>query len=222
MKKYKNWTSDSLINKNHTKILQIGFAIIFVSIFLFLFKLQVLHDESMSEASNKDDNIQHTTSAQRGNIYFTDKSGSLIPVAINKSYKTIAVDPKTLQRDNEVEIAAKLLSPIVNISEEDVNVLSDFDKLKKGEIPLKTPDGEEIQYYPKIISAPPRAMKKQTPFSIKIRPTKEKSKTSDLAKRILDLLIKNVPDSLKKWMRMASLDAIIRAIPPGGGIVIMD
>lgn len=143
MKKYKNWTSDSLINKNHTKILQIGFAIIFVSIFLFLFKLQVLHDESMSEASNKDDNIQHTTSAQRGNIYFTDKSGSLIPVAINKSYKTIAVDPKTLQRDNEVEIAAKLLSPIVNISEEDL--LKVFNKKNSQyEVLIKKTDNEEL------------------------------------------------------------------------------
>ena len=143
MKKYKNWTSNSLINKNHTKILQIGFAIIFVSIFLFLFKLQVLHDESMSEASNKDDNIQHTTSAQRGNIYFTDKSGSLIPVAINKSYKTIAVDPKTLQRDNEVEIAAKLLSPIVNISEEDL--LKVFNKKNSQyEVLIKKTDNEEL------------------------------------------------------------------------------
>ncbi|MDD3808314.1 MAG: penicillin-binding protein 2 [Candidatus Pacebacteria bacterium] len=110
---------------------------------MFLFKLQVLHDESMSEASNKDDNIQHTTSAQRGNIYFTDKSGSLIPVAINKSYKTIAVDPKTLQRDNEVEIAAKLLSPIVNISEEDL--LKVFNKKNSQyEVLIKKTDNEEL------------------------------------------------------------------------------
>ncbi len=143
MKKYKNWSTDSLINKNHTKILQIGFAIIFVSMFIFLLRLQVLHEESISEASNKSDDIQYTTNAQRGNIYFTDKSGSLIPVAINKSYKTIAVDPKTLQRDNEVEIAAKLLSPIVNISEQDL--LKIFNKKESQyEVLVKKTDNEEL------------------------------------------------------------------------------
>lgn len=144
MKKYKSLSTGSTIDRNRLRLLQILFAIVFVSIFIFLFKLQVLYNESVSNASmSKESSISYKTTAQRGNIYFTDKNNSLIPVAINKSYKTIAVDPKTLQRDNEVEITAKLLSPILDISEE--ILLSKFNKKdSQYEVLVKKTDNEEL------------------------------------------------------------------------------
>ncbi|HRZ29890.1 MAG TPA: penicillin-binding protein 2 [Candidatus Paceibacterota bacterium] len=115
MRRFKSINLNGVIDRNRLRFLQIVFVIVFISLTIFLFKLQVLNDEGVLNAAiNNTDDINHTTSVQRGNIYFTDKSGTLIPVAINKSYSTIAVDPKTLQRDNQVVPTAKLLSPILN------------------------------------------------------------------------------------------------------------
>jgi len=88
---------------------------------------------------------------------------------------------------------------------------------KDVEIETKKEDGEEIQFYPHVLSAPKSAIKKQTKYFVVIRPAKNAKKTSDLAKIIRNLLIKMVPKPLKKWARLANLDAIIRKIPAGGG-----
>jgi len=143
MKRYKI-TSNNAIDKTRIRILQIIFSVVFISIFIFLFKLQVLHNENITNAMMQNKNsVSYTTSAQRGNIYFTDKTNALIPVAINKSYKTIAVDPKTLQRDNEVDIAAKLLSPIINISVKDLlNIFNKTDS--QYEVLVKKTDDEKL------------------------------------------------------------------------------
>jgi cell division protein FtsI/penicillin-binding protein 2 len=124
MKRHNYSNSNSGIDKNRIKILQVFFTIVFISLFAFLFKLQVANTSNVLDAADKQQiNIKKP---QRGNIYFTDKTGSLISVAINKSYKTIAIDPKTLKRDNQVEIAAKLMSPILNMSED--KLLAIFNK----------------------------------------------------------------------------------------------
>ena len=45
--------------------------------------------------------------------------------------------------------------------------------------------------------------------------TKNGQKTSNLAKKILVKFISNAPEEEKKWVRLASLDDIIRVIPAG-------
>jgi len=143
MKKYWSASSSNGLDKRRLRLMQIGFAVVFIFLFIFLFKLQILYDETISNAANKDMGISYKTEAQRGNIYFTDKNSSLIPVAINKSYKTIVVDPKTLQRDNEVVIAAKLLSPILNKTEQEL--LAIFNKPNSQyEVLIKKTDNEEL------------------------------------------------------------------------------
>ncbi len=112
MKKHNYSYQNGSVDRNRIRILQIFFTIVFVSLFVFLFRLQITNKDIVSDAADKSQvNIKKP---QRGNIYFTDKNSTLIPVAINKSYKTIAADPKTLKRDNQVAIAAELLAPILN------------------------------------------------------------------------------------------------------------
>lgn len=121
MRRFKSVNLNGIIDRSRLRIIQFIFVLIFVCLAIFLFQLQVFQNEDISNAtSQKADDINHTTTVQRGNIYFTDKNSALIPVAINKAYSTIAVDPKTLQRDNQVASTAKLLAPILNISESEL------------------------------------------------------------------------------------------------------
>ena len=140
MKKHSYSNQSGGIDKNRIKILQVFFTVVFVSLFIFLFKLQVTGNKDISDAADKQEiNIK---TPQRGNIYFTDKSGTLIPVAINKSYKTIAVDPKTLKRDNQVVVAAGLMAPILNTSKDQLLVV--FNKPSQYEVLLKHTDDDAL------------------------------------------------------------------------------
>jgi hypothetical protein len=83
-------------------------------------------------------------------------------------------------------------------------------------------DGEESQYYPQIISAPRNAIEKITKCHVFVQPTKEKVKTSDLAKKIKGILTYKITEFDKKynrWAKYISLDSIIRHLPSGGGII---
>ncbi|MFA5230745.1 MAG: penicillin-binding protein 2 [Candidatus Paceibacterota bacterium] len=144
MRRFKSVNFNGIIDKGRLRFLQILFVMVFVCLTFFLFQLQVLHNEDVSNAtSNKADGINHTTTVQRGNIYFTDKTGAMVPVAINKAYSTIAVDPKTLQRDNQVVATAKLLSPILNRTE--AELISIFQKPNSQyEILIKKSDDDAL------------------------------------------------------------------------------
>ena len=140
MKRHNYSSQNGDIDKNRIKILQVFFTVVFISLFIFLFKLQVTTKNDISDAAEKSQvNIK---TPQRGNIYFVDKNNSLIPVAINKSYKTIAVDPKTLKRDNQVEVAAELIAPILNTSKDQLLVV--FNKPSQYEVLLKHTDDEAL------------------------------------------------------------------------------
>ncbi len=154
MRRFKSTNFNGIISRNRLRFLQILFVMVFISLTIFLFKLQILNDEGISNAAvNSGEGINHTTSVQRGNIYFTDKSGTLVPVAINKSYSTIAVDPKTLQRDKQVIPTAKLLSPILNIPESDL--ISIFQKPdSQYEILLKKTENDELVSKIKALQLP--------------------------------------------------------------------
>ena len=76
-------------------------------------------------------------------------------------------------------------------------------------------NNEEVQYFPQIISAPASAISNTTNNYVIISPTKNGQKTSNLAKKILAKFISNALEEEKKWVRLASLDDIIRVIPAG-------
>ncbi len=76
---------------------------------------------------------------------------------------------------------------------------------------------EETQYFPKIITAPPSAMKKVTQNFVIIKPSKKKMSTSELAKKILRRLQAQAKEDEQKWVALASINDMIRVIPPGNG-----
>ncbi len=67
---------------------------------------------------NKNVKAGEVLKSERGNIYFTDKNGGLIPAALNKEYDTIFVVPKETQNQNNDY--AEILSPIINFPVEEI------------------------------------------------------------------------------------------------------
>lgn len=114
----------------------------------------------------------------------------------------------------EISIGVKLIS--VNFNE-DVRKASDInnDELEKSQ--ESKDEGEEIQYFPKVFSAPLSAMKNQSSNYVRLKPSKQKVKTSALAKKILNIFIEKSNDQDKKWIRLISVNDIIRLIPSGSG-----
>jgi predicted ribosome quality control (RQC) complex YloA/Tae2 family protein len=80
---------------------------------------------------------------------------------------------------------------------------------------------DEIQYYPKIISGPVSAIKKQTINFVILKPTKSKTSTSDVAKKILKRLENQAKEEEKKWVKLASVNDVIRLIPPGDSEIVL-
>jgi hypothetical protein len=74
---------------------------------------------------------------------------------------------------------------------------------------------EERQYYPRIIAGPVSAIKKQTKNYIILKPTKSRISVSDTAKKALKCFEGQALDWEKKWIKLTSLNDVIRAFPPG-------
>jgi len=117
----------------------------------------------------------------------------------------------------EISIGVKLIP--VNLNEDEINALNtDNDELKKSLV-LKE-DGEEIQYFPKVFSSPLSSMKNQSSNYVRLKPSKQSVKTSALAKKILEIFINNSNDQDKRWIRLISVNDIIRLIPSGNGEIV--
>ncbi|MHA1512405.1 MAG: hypothetical protein ACTSRX_11890, partial [Promethearchaeota archaeon] len=114
-------------------------------------------------------------------------------------------------------IGVKLIP--VNLSEDGINT-PDLKKEEFEELQKTKEDGEEIQYFPKVFSSPLSAMKNQTSNYVRLKPSKQKSKTSALAKKILEIFIKKANDQEKRWIRLISVNDIIRLIPSGNGEIV--
>ncbi|WP_371801983.1 ribosome rescue protein RqcH [Candidatus Lokiarchaeum ossiferum] len=76
-------------------------------------------------------------------------------------------------------------------------------------------EGEEKQFYPMVLAGPISALKLQTNNFVRIKPSKSGLKTSKLAKKILGKFIFKARPSEKKWVRLTSIDDLIRIIPTG-------
>lgn len=76
-----------------------------------IFKLYVLQvNEGESHQAKAFSTLEQSLKPVRGNIYFTDKTGNAIPVAINKNYPNIYVVPKDVKDDQREGIAELLAS----------------------------------------------------------------------------------------------------------------
>ncbi len=117
----------------------------------------------------------------------------------------------------EISIGVKLIP--VNLNEDEIKPPNlnngEFEKHQRTK-----EDGEEIQYFPKVFSSPLTAMKNRTSNYVRLKPSKQKTKTSALAKKILDIFIKKSNDQDKRWIRLISVNDIIRLIPSGNGEIV--
>jgi cell division protein FtsI/penicillin-binding protein 2 len=75
---------------------------------------------------------------ERGNIFFTDKNNNLMPAAIKKEYQNIVASPKDMA---DAEEAVEILSPILNITKDDL--MAKIGNLKSSYVMLlkKVSDG---------------------------------------------------------------------------------
>jgi predicted ribosome quality control (RQC) complex YloA/Tae2 family protein len=117
----------------------------------------------------------------------------------------------------EISIGVRLIP--VNLNEDRI-ISSDLEKEEFEKLQITKEDGEEIQYFPKVFSSPLSSMKNQTSNYVRLKPSKQKSKTSALAKKILEIFIKKSNDKEKRWIRLISVNDIIRLIPSGNGEIV--
>ena len=101
----------------------------------------------------------------------------------------------------------------VNIDEEN----GGFEKF----FPIKNEDGEDVQYFGRVLSAPKSIMSRDTPFFVFIEPTQQQVKMSDLAKNIVNVIRKKMPTYMYKWLELVPIDSVIRILPTGGGNLIV-
>ena len=104
----------------------------------------------------------------------------------------------------------------VNISNDALEESNDGE----SEENLREDPSDEKQYFPQVISGPESALKKRNIVYVKIRPNKGGKKVSDLAKEILKKLIILSDEKLKPWVKLTSLNDLIRTIPPGNADLI--
>ena len=117
----------------------------------------------------------------------------------------------------EISIGVKLIP--VNLNEDGIETPDlNIDVFKKSQGTKE--NGEEKQYFPKVFSSPLSAMKNQTSNYVRLKPSKQKVKTSSLAKKIIEIFIKKSNDQEKRWIRLISVNDIIRLIPSGSGEII--
>ena len=79
---------------------------------------------------------------------------------------------------------------------------------------------EKQMLFPKIISGPELAIKKQTKHIIAIVPSKSSNLTAGkVAKEIKAYYLKSVDKELKKWVEILSIDDIILYLPSGSSTI---
>jgi predicted ribosome quality control (RQC) complex YloA/Tae2 family protein len=80
--------------------------------------------------------------------------------------------------------------------------------------------GEVELFYPKIISGPVSAIKRRIQNYVILKPTKNHISTSDLAKKILKRLIQQAKENEQGWVKLISINDLIRVIPSGDSEII--
>jgi cell division protein FtsI/penicillin-binding protein 2 len=94
-------------------LLFFSFSLVIISRF---FNLQIVQREKFeAEATNQISLNQNKWERLRGKIYFQEKGGNLIPMAINKDFKRVFAVPDEI---SEPEKTAQLISEIFDISKE--------------------------------------------------------------------------------------------------------
>ncbi len=90
------------------------FSILFTLLGYKLYSLQILKGSDYLEKVAARNELADKQQLRRGQIYFSDRSGAAIPVALNKEFPHIVAIPKEVE---DPAAAAKTLAPLLDISE---------------------------------------------------------------------------------------------------------
>ncbi len=113
----------------------------------------------------------------------------------------------------EIGIGIKLISADDQKEEEPIENAENFPKDQQYSSLNK--DGEEKQFYPMVLASPISALKLTTKNYVRIKPSKKGMKTSSLAKKLIGRFVSNSSPLEEKWVRLTSIDDLIRIIPTG-------
>ncbi|MEN9341976.1 MAG: hypothetical protein RIQ54_232 [Candidatus Parcubacteria bacterium] len=102
-----------------TRLVPIAFAVVAAYGFLVmhLYSVQVRQGSYYSSRASSQVNASGVLFPARGSIFFTDKNGNRVPVAMNKEYPVVYAVPKTI--DDAQEVSARL-APILHIDADDL------------------------------------------------------------------------------------------------------
>ncbi|MDD5431206.1 MAG: penicillin-binding protein 2 [Candidatus Pacebacteria bacterium] len=109
--------------KARLSLLTIVFTLLFLALNFKIYDIQINKGNIYSAKAESFNRLSDSLNAVRGNIYFTDKNGNQVQVAINKEYPAIYAVPKEIK--NPVEAAGELASVL---SLDKTGLLSIFSK----------------------------------------------------------------------------------------------
>lgn len=103
------------INTNRLFIISVVFCILTIVIITYLFVVQIKNHKILTAEAQSMQETQRNIQPKRGAIYFQDKEGNKISVAVNKTYKILFAVPVEIQKIGTIDSTAKTLSDILHI-----------------------------------------------------------------------------------------------------------
>ena len=98
--------SPESIVRNRINFIFISFLLLFAALASRLLVLQIVNHREYTDMATRQQRLVKEVSSERGLIYAQDKNGELIPLTLNKNYKTLAASPKSIKN---VEEAVKFI-----------------------------------------------------------------------------------------------------------------
>lgn len=88
--------------RGRINIILLFFLLLFSALSVRLFVMQIIDHKEYSDLAARQHRLVKEIVAERGRIYGQDKNGELITLALNKSYKILAVSPKDVKNPQDV------------------------------------------------------------------------------------------------------------------------
>ncbi len=95
-------SSIEIFIRRRIKIVLLFFLLLFAALASRLFILQIVQHQEYSRLAARQHRLVKEVLSERGIIYAQDKNGELIPLTLNKNYKTLSVSPKDIKSLEEV------------------------------------------------------------------------------------------------------------------------
>lgn len=82
-----------------------------------LFTLQILNHQDYVKLASRQHRVLGDEASERGTIYATEKSGNLVPLALNRIQKNLVASPKSIQ---DIDTASSVIAEIFGIKKEEI------------------------------------------------------------------------------------------------------